>query len=388
METIGKLSLLITLSFSLLTSCEKDVTLSTNIDKDGTCSRELSFVTDSQFVTGGGFNEDYFHVVSVDDGWDLTWAFKGDEVRNAFPATPEQYSAMKNGNSSEEDIAVVYAKRNFASVEEMCSLPPFTFNGERLAVEGKLEKVFRWFYTDYLYTENVKGIASHFEVPVTEWMTEEEVSFWYTGSPDLCVGKTPAESFEYLEGLNEKHGNWLRAVVIYKLLGKIVDQYETIADAPVSKERFVEWMADRRMVVGHVLETNGAGNNALHIESLEKTLAFFFESDAYSAFFDKRIKKKDETLLQELLTESDARNIVDMAILQYTENVSMPGLVIDCGKGELNGDVVSYRITGHHLLPADYPVTVRSRVINVWAIALTAAVAFFLPLLSWWRRRR
>jgi hypothetical protein len=66
--------------------------------------------------------------------------------------------------------------------------------------------------------------------------------------------------------------------------------------------------------------------------------------------------------------------ITDKAMGSYTNSVVMPGVIIATNAGEVRGTTVVWRFTHEHLALMDYPMNAESRVVNLWAIILTASV--------------
>ena len=84
----------------------------------------------------------------------------------------------------------------FSSVEEMCEQMPLQLNGMRLRSKAKLEKHFRWFYTEYVYTETFYCVGDTFKLPPTDYADKDAVSYWFTGQPNLLQGLNGAEAYE------------------------------------------------------------------------------------------------------------------------------------------------------------------------------------------------
>jgi hypothetical protein len=76
-----------------------------------------------------------------------------------------------------------------------------------------------------------------------------------------------------------------------------------------------------------------------------------------------------------------------LMILVFKECISMPGKVIDAGRGEVKDGMVVYEISAERLLPGEYVVEVKSRVSNVWAFVVSALAAV-TPFLLRLRKRK
>ena len=76
-----------------------------------------------------------------------------------------------------------------------------------------------------------------------------------------------------------------------------------------------------------------------------------------------------------------------LIMLDFKERISMPGKVIDAGRGEVKDGMVVYKISAERLLPGEYVVEVKSRVPNVWAFVVSALAAV-TPFLLRLRKRK
>jgi hypothetical protein len=65
----------------------------------------------------------------------------------------------------------------------------------------------------------------------------------------------------------------------------------------------------------------------------------------------------------------------------------MPGRVTDTGRGKLTDGMIQYRFEGGFLVPGDYTISASSRVANVWAFILSAAV-ILIAFASFFYRRK
>ena len=156
-------------------SCEKqDVRLHTVIHEDGTCKREVI----------------YRHVMPQEER-DSLW---GKDSTSAPLAPVPECVNMEGFMGSHTDIGdndtvtTTLEYRKFKDVKEMCQYTPLQLNGERLKSNADLEKHFRWFYTEYTYTETFSTVAGTFKLPATNYADKDIVRFWFTGQPNLLEG--------------------------------------------------------------------------------------------------------------------------------------------------------------------------------------------------------
>ena len=237
----------------------------------------------------------------------------------------------------------------FETVEEMCERTPLQLNGVRLRSNAKLDKRFRWFYTEYTFTETFYCVGDTFKLPVTNYADKAEISYWFTGRPNLVEGMSGAEASQKLSQMEPKITKWLNENLFKTGFDFIVAHYDSIANPSVSREQFVE---------------------------LHDSLA-----NAYDLFFD------DETPCGQAMNQ-EFNNSLNIFWFNVPYTLTMPGTVIDPGNGTLQPDgTVFYPFTGERLIPQDYVITATSRKMNLWAWIVSVLV-ILLALGSFVYRRK
>lgn len=348
-------------------SCKnKDDHMLTVINEDGSCSREYTFHTTQQWLNASP-EEDYDSI--VDKTWERSWSVLGaDSVRYPVPLTETQLDSMQEQDLSKPlgNLLMVHAKKEYQSVEEMSA---HLYKAERhhlVKVDGikansKLEKSFKWFYTDYTFTETFTYEDSTlFPIPLSRFLCTDTVSFWFTGQPNLTQGLSGAEAKEQLDNIEKKINQWANANWFYEICNVIIANYDKIKNPPVSKERFSS-MRDSLVTLPCVLNANedeGRGDNITNL------IDDAFQSDAYTRFlrtYEGGIKQYKQ-------------------LLSFGSNydLKMPGTVTDAGIGQYDGDVIHYRLGGERMIPGSYTICATSRATNIWAFVVT----FFVILIA------
>ena len=356
---------------ALLSSCQGDIEMLTIVNEDGSCMREIMVDADRSLLTTGKSDNDDPRVARIEDGWELYWGYKGDSTRFPIPMSVDKYDSISREvgpSRAVKDTICVYARKEYASVEDMCAGSPMFFVDEQAGVDGSLEKEFRWFYTDYVFTEKFSSVADYFKVPVTDFMSEEEALYWFSGTPDLYAGKPTWRYYELLEGLKEKADRWVFANVYYKLLSGIADRYDMVVEPPVSKDEFIAQLGDV------VKQLASYDTYKLEYSTARSIVSSHYGSDAYSSFINE-----DEWEKEELYEELD-NYFGYLFLFYYDESIVMPGRVIDAGGGIYKDGVVTFTVDAGRFLLKDYEIRVVSRVVNVWAFVVTVlgVVAPFL----------
>ena len=377
MKKSSKLFVMIASMAALLSSCQGDIEMLTIVNEDGSCMREIVVAADRSLLTTGKYDNDDPRVARIEDGWELYWGYKGDNSRFPIPMSVEKYDSISREvgpSRAVKDTICVYARKEYASVGDMCAGSPMFFVDEQAGAEGSLDKEFRWFYTDYVFTEKFSSVADYFKVPVTDFMSEEEALYWFSGTPDLYAGKPTWRYYEFLEDLKEKADRWVFANMYYKLLSGIADRYDMVVEPPVSKDEFIAQLGDVVKQLASYDTYNLEYSTACSIVSSH------FGSDAYSPFINENEWKKDEIL--------SATAFFDYLFLfYYNESIVMPGRVIDDGGGIYKDGVVTFKVDAGRFLLKDYEIRVVSRIVNVWAFIVTAVLASALCVAVIYRRR-
>ena len=331
MKTI-RLYAAIVLAAVALSSCNEeygDAKMHTTINSDGTCSREISF------------NVSFF-----DDG---------------TRAIPSGINLGTDWTSvSNDDTARTYVC-NFDNVEQMSQAVPLNLNKKPLSAKATLEKRFRWFYTEYTFTEVFAGIGSNFPQPPTNYANADEVSYWFTGQPNLVNGMNGAETMERLSGLEQKMNNWFCDNVINSGLDYVYTHYDAIVDPPVSREQFAQLHDSLATFI-----RDQSGKDILTFDC-KKGFNEFFKSDAYSIFF------QGESDCAQGFNDHLAP-IVNFSFFSVPYTLTMPGKVTDPGNGIYSDGVITYTLSGERLIPADYTISATSREANTWAWIVSALV--------------
>ncbi len=342
-----------------LTSCyQPDVLMHTIVERNGDCTREVS----------------YSNVMSKQERDSLL----GEHLNGWSQPMPECLNidafCKSETKVGEGDTVTTTFTCPFSSAEEMCEKTPLQLNGTRLRSKASLKKHFRWFYTEYVYTETFYCVGDTFKIAATDYADKDVVSYWFTGKPNLTEGMNGAEASQKLSEMEPFVSKWLNDNLFKVGFDFIVSHYDAIPNPPVSREQFI---ALHDSLGSYLL------NGKTEVFDIEPTEAFreFFHSDAYTMFFDGESQESEE--LNKLFM--DRLNIFWFNV-PYT--LTMPGMVISTGDGTLQPDgTIFYPFTGERLIPQDYTITATSRVTHIWAYILTVLI-IFLALGSFLYRRK
>ena len=353
----------------LITSCNnKDARMLTVINKDGTCSREYSFHTTEQQLMIPQ-EEDFDSL--IDKHWERTWSVVGsDSLRHSVPMTKAQSDSIKNQNHDRDfsDCLMAHVKKQFETVQDMSD---HLLMAEGFKANSTLEKNFKWFYTDYTFTETFAYDGPPiFPIPISRFLSADTVSYWFTGHPDLTQNRSGDELKDVLDNIEAKVNQWVNANWFAETCKVIADNYDMVKNPPVSKEAFISQCNELAM---HPDILNDPDDRE---DTFKKVLDNHFHSNAYTSFL------KSDSL-------DDLQQYGDFLSFNTNYDLVMPGKVTDAGMGEYDGHVIHYRVSGGRTIPNDYKYSIKatSRVTNIWAFVVTFFV-IALAIGSFFFRRR
>lgn len=350
----------------LMTSCYDDSQMLTIVNEDGTCSREMSFHPSPDAVMAPLSEEINNNGLRFKSDWQRTWSVVGDSVRHACPITQEQWDSLQRAFPQQlvASKILMHTKRDFQSVSEMSD--SLTEVGDHVfKATGSLEKHFKWFYTDYVYTETfiIAIMDQLFPIPLDRFVSADTASYWFTGLPNLAEDMSGTEQKELLDEIEPLMSKWLNANTfsyIYTYIANVF--WKDIKTPPVSKEQF---LANQDAIIMSPAVRDMELFNAT--EQVGKILKDYYHTDAFSPLF------KDDKHWDRIL-DHQYMSYKYILAMKHQYDLVMPGRVLDSGIGKLDGSVIHYKFSGERLIPHDYVITATSRVTNVWAFIVTILI--------------
>ena len=363
----------------LITSCNDDSSMLTIINEDGTCSREMSFHPYPKSVMAPPdepIDNDGLHFNS---DWERTWSVVGDSTRHACPMTEAQWDSLRKV-FPKQDVGshiLMHTKRHFKSVGEMSDSFTKVVNHQFKAT-ASLDKHFKWFYTDYVYTETytLTDMQQLFPIPLDRFVSADTASYWFTGQPNLAEDLTGSEQKELLDGIESKISQWMNANTfdyIYTYIAHVF--WKDIKNPPVTNGQF---LANKDSIVMSPAVANMKIFDEL--EPVAKILKDYYHTDAFQPIFS-------EDRHWDRILDHQYMSLKYLMWMKPQLNLVMPGRVIDGGMGKVDGNVISYRFSGERLLPHDYVISATSRVTHVWAYIATILV-IILAIGSFFYRKK
>lgn len=335
-KTIKSVSLMVLLS---LFSCNEPRTVVTNIiHPDGSITRRIEMKSgENKFNTSDlqvPFDSTWLvkDSVEIDSNGDTTWVKRAEKL---FRDVDELNSSYRSDSGANKDI-----KRNAA-----------------------FSKQFRWFNTEYRFTESIDRVMSY-GYPVSDFLNSEELNFFY--SPEIVVDawKKSADSlkFKILEDtINYKTEQWLMNSVVSEWIGDFCRLAEFQAGADISNEI---------------------------LKSRESELVRIVQK--YDQKFDSLWEKG--IILNEMIGEANAiryRKEADSAInlatsklfisfKDYSLKMVMPGKLIGTNGFIDSSQVLLWPVKSDFFLMEPYQMWAESKTSNLWAWIITGVFLLFV----------
>ena len=350
----------------LITSCNDDSSMLTIINEDGTCSREMSFHPNPKSVMAPPDEPIYNDGLHFNSDWERTWSVVGDSTRHACPMTEAQWDSLRKVFPKQDvsSLILMHTKRHFSSVAEMSDSLTKVVN-HLFKATASLDKHFKWFYTDYVYTETytLTNIQQLFPIPLDRFVSADTASYWFTGQPNLAEDLTGSEQKELLDGIESQISQWMNANTfdyIYTYIAHVF--WKDIKNPPVTNGQF---LANKDSIVMSPAVANMKIFD--EPEQVAKILKDYYHTDAFQPIFS-------EDRHWDRILDHQYMSLKYLMWMKPQLNLVMPGRVIDGGMGKVDGNVISYRFSGERLLPHDYVISATSRVTHVWAYIATILV--------------
>ena len=363
----------------LITSCDNESNMLTIINEDGTCSREMSFHPNPKSVMAPPDEPIYNDGLHFNSDWERTWSVVGDSTRHACPMTEAQWDSLRKV-FPKQDVGshiLMHTKRHFSSVAEMSDSLTKVVN-HLFKATASLDKHFKWFYTDYVYTETytLTDMQQLFPIPLDRFVSADTASYWFTGQPNLAEDLTGSEQKELLDGIESQISQWMNANTfdyIYTYIAHVF--WKDIKNPPVTNGQF---LANKDSIVMSPAVANMKIFDEL--EPVAKILKDYYHTDAFQPIFS-------EDRHWDRILDHQYMSLKYLMWMKPQLNLVMPGRVIDGGMGKVDGNVICYRFSGERLLPHDYVISATSRVTHVWAYIATILV-IIIAIGSFFYRRK
>ena len=310
----------------LLTGCRRDIATTTQVRPDGSVERTVTVSGDSSAVLSGSFP------VPRDTTWAIT----------------QTVGAEKKG----ERKFTYTARKTFRTVSDLnADFGTIKDNVLQVHIFTTLDKRFRWFNTFYVYHEMYRASNPFRRVPISNYLDAKELEL-YCQMVDTLKKDTL--------GLEKKFNDWIERTVLEDFYQVLLHEAETIRD-PILTPRMVSLHKDELF--------RALQNDSIDLGNSEKLLRFL-----ETIFKTKSVRKMSSAVVRfEKEFENKQGFLSQMMDDRYTNQVVMPGTVLDTDAHTVEGSRAVWTFNGRRFLWTDFEMRVESRVVNRWAVYVTAA---------------
>ncbi len=353
MKTLNRI-LVILFATLFFFSCQNDYydKVYTRIYPDGSCYRDIKNPTDSAFYAGNRERNPF--PFQPDSSWSIIvkkvtdTVARGDsfQIQNHYLATAlKEYPAV-------EDMAETF----YFDDDEWDSIVPAISYSQR----------FQWFYTLYDFTETYPPINQLKMVPISEYMSEDEVETWFGENISMYKGKNGVEINDLLNNIENKANAWYNRNYYEEIFSLYLKYFRYIKNLPVDSLSFA-------MAKDTIFK-----NNKRYIESAEDPFEIEVDSLIEKHFQRKLIFDAEDQILN---TMGDETQWMDEFMIYFTKRLeyglSLPGKVIETNAHFVSGDTLSWNFDAYRFFINDYSLTAKSRKPNYWAFITTGIIIAF-----------
>ena len=295
---------------------------------------------------------------------------------------------------------VLTAKKHFKNYRELNSdLSGDSLKPGNIRIETKLEKKFRWFYTDILFTETYKKCYPFDHFPPNDFLSESEIefslnsdSFIYSPEKEYFVKTSSLEQIPVLtkqdslkaeeieKELEVKFNTWM-AKNAFEEFSQIVS-----ASLKETNKELEEKFQERRDSIYQLVNFEKLMNSEEDelIELSIRTVADLLEIEPDRIY---NSKKNEFDLFFEKLS-----NIYKPADDSFVNTILMPGELLTSNAQKIEENVCTWEVRFEKFFINDFEMFAESRMINRWAIITSilgaSVLVIFLLSLSFRKKRR
>ena len=339
--------------FAVLPGC-RDYTISTVIHPDGSCDRTITYTSNLKQIPEGGYR------LPADTSWHVTWK------------EPEK----KGGDYTYQ------ATRHFSTLKELSTACAQEADSNHFAVTVTAESHFRWFYTYVSYRETY-GVFNPFTlVPASKYLTDDEIRRFSDG--------------DTARQLKDKVDAWEEAGKFEELYQGIAEAGDRSGDSALARSIHEAGKGELLTSVKGAIAESEKPNRQKKIdeknpaELLNRVADVILDSLSQSLGNSSagKLRPTVVAVINTVWRKDENLRLVDG---NFTNTVTLPGIVLTTNASDLKASTLTWHYTAKQLRIREYQLLAESRVVNLWAIVSTGAVALGLILtvvLSSLRSRR
>lgn len=321
----------------ILSAC-LEIETTTEVHQDGSLSRTIVFAGDSSGLPT------CLRVLGIDSSWAL----------ETKPPEGKKWT--------------IVATRTFPSVEEMARVLAGT-RGRTIQITPRLEKNFRWFFTQYRYSETWARVILIDEVPLSDYLSSQEIEAIKQGLDKEMPDKSRGDSLAHKE-MGDRIMLWdsrnnFEAYYRGFLAGVTALGDPALTPAQVESKKEELFQATFKQAGFRDSKLKGFRESFERVLGTSTVLKAFAANEAGIRDVEQKLKFQDE---------------VDGPV--YRVNVVVPGIITSTNATSVEGTRVDWKDFMTYCWFGDFDMWVESSVVNWWAIIFSAAVLVFIVVMT------
>ncbi|MCU0419244.1 MAG: hypothetical protein MUC38_06255 [Cyclobacteriaceae bacterium] len=337
----------------VLFSCEHRMEVNTKVYPNGALDRTLTLISSDSLP----YPAARYLGVHPDSGWAV--------VRETVYPRPTIKAEATEADSSDElrpKFRYVFQKTFASAAASNRSLG--RASDSLFRITGTFQKRFRWFYTYVRYTDTYHAV-NRFSIPVEHYLTEQDFAF-IDGLPAEGKSISHADSL-FLDALHD------RIYDEYASRGYFDEYFALLLKADISEEKRKQLRGEQNKIFESLKNNKETEDDFL--PALADSLGVVLEATSPR---HQEERKRIESKLKFMFWASEGH---------YRHTIEMPGQVLTHNADSISGNRLMWSPPALKFMVRDYSFQAESRISNLWAWVLSAAVVVASVLLWLFRQR-
>ena len=337
------LRILMLLAATVFSSCSSvNYRMETRIAKNGSVERTVYASADSAFLAGDRSHNPFLFEIGQE------WKIISLDSTETTPFLDENINVNVKIVSGERHVNAYSARIR----GDETTLP-------LAAPQESLQRKFKWFHTYYIFEAVYKNIADKIPVPVSRYFDDAKQKLWFQGDFSAYSGMTGFEMKNVFDDAEEIFFVWYNANLYEKSLETVrsfTDNQHTSLLAEIKDRLFAETIKNKNI-------TEIEFDPEYLCEILDSHLGIDYFSTLYAAKKSEIEKKFEENTRQFKIFENG---------IKY--DLWLPGNIVSANTSTREGGFLTWKVNALRFVSEDYVLTAQSRVTNIWAFVVTAAL--------------
>lgn len=300
-----------------ISGCKKEYKTTTKVNPDGSCERAVIARVDSSGL------RDISFPFPQDSSWSIEFKLMEGDTQKVFVAR----KTFDDVNDINRDIA----------------------GDGKINIIVNLEKNFRWFFTYLNYTETYKSYNRFNRIALKDFLSSSDYALYEAGDTS--------------RSLTERLDSYFEENLYQEFYSQLISEIGKLNDPLFTRE-----LLDKRKSELKDSLLAGSGDTQSIMRSI-KNIYKITRVENLSAVVDRIMENINSGL--EFMGGADG---------DYINEVVMPGIVLNTNADALEGNKAVWKFNEKRFFYSDFSMAIESRIINMWAIYVTAGLVILIIL--------